>query len=124
MRALSALVVVASLLSGCAFQQDNTITKLNKFVGQPESVLIKVAGTPNRRSEQDGHRFLTYIEHPVDTFGGFDMNNGYANYGTLGFRKQGFEAYPALYEKECVTTFQVDAGLITTYTRTGSACSD
>jgi hypothetical protein len=122
MRALSALVVAASLLSGCAYLQDSTITKLNRFVGQPETLLIKVAGTPNRHSEKDGHRYLTYIEHPTDTFGGYDMNNGYANYGTLGFRKQGFEAYPALYEKECVTTFQVDAGIITTYTRTGGAC--
>jgi len=124
MRPLSALLIAALLLSGCAYRQDSTITKLNRFVGQPETLLIKVAGTPTRRSEQEGHRYLTYIEHPTDTFGGFDMNNGYANYGTLGFRKQGFEAYPALYEKECITIFQVDAGIITTYTRTGGACED
>jgi hypothetical protein len=124
MRALSALLIATSLLSGCAYLQDSTTTKLNKFVGQPETLLIKVVGTPTRHAEKEGHRYLVYVEHQTDTFGGYDMNNGYANYGTLGFRKQGFEANPALYEKECVTIFQVDAGRITNYTRTGGACED
>ena len=121
MRKLTALVATTLLLTGC-IQAPDRKAMLDQLIGQPETVVARVMGVPDRTFDAEGHRFLAYVEHRIETFPGYDMLDGYGRYGTLGYRRLGFEAAPELYARRCETTFEVADKKVLAYTLRGNAC--
>jgi hypothetical protein len=124
MRALVVLALTAMLLTGCGiFAGPDRKAQLDQLIGKPETDVIRAMGVPNRTIQAEGRQFLAYTDHQWDTFAGYDMFSGYGRYGTLGYRRQGFEADPSLYERYCETTFEIVDNKVASYTLRGTACS-
>lgn len=122
MLARAVLVVVATLVAGCVAVPDRR-AQLDQLVGQSEVVVARVMGVPDKTFEAEGHRFIAYVERaPVQSFAGYDLFDGYGRYGTLGYRRLGFEAAPEAYVRQCETTFEINDGKVSAYTLRGNAC--
>lgn len=116
-----AMFAAAAVLAGCV-QVPGRRDRLDQLVGQPETLVVRTMGVPERTIETDGHRFLAYVERQPASFAGYDMFDGFGRYGTLGYRRLGFEAAPELYERSCETTFEVVGGKVAGYTLHGDGC--
>lgn len=123
MRRIANLLILAAL-AGCAARPSDRAANLDTLVGQPEALVLKVMGAPDRRFDAAGHRFLEYVEREPASFAGYDMYDGYGRYGRLGYRRLGFEADPKLYERGCETTIQIDQGRVAAYRLWGNYCGD
>ena len=123
MKIAAPLLLGAALLcaTGCA-ARDDTRARLDHLIGQPESLVRKVMGLPTTSFRADGRTYLDYIERDPESFAGYDMLGGYGRWGTLGYRRIGFEAKPELYERGCDTRIEIESGHMAGYTLRGNAC--
>ncbi len=127
MRQLVLITLSALLLGGCGlFGQPDRRTQLDQLIGKPETAVIEALGVPNKTVEASDREFLTYSDRRADTadsFPGYDFYGGFDGYGSLGYRKQGFEANPALYERLCETAIEIIKNKVSSYTLRGNSCS-
>ncbi len=85
---------------------------LNTTIGMDEATLVRTVGVPTRVLDAGGHRFLAYSDQRVDyvpTFGGFRRFGIYDdNYVSV--------------DRNCETTYELDAGRVTSWAQRGNAC--
>jgi hypothetical protein len=97
--------------------------QLDKLVGQPESLARRVLGPPTDTTQSGDRLYLSYVDPGnIESFAGYDMFGGYGRYGTIGYRRLGFEAPITAYELRCETTLEVQQGVVVTYALKGDHC--
>ena len=113
-------LAVAMLLAGCAdYGLQQRQAYLTQFVGQDESEVIRVFGVPPRVYEADGHRFIAYIEQRTDVIPAW-YQPGW-NGGWFGPPPWG-GGPPEVIQRVCVTTFEISAGKVASFSLQGNAC--
>ena len=116
------VLIVLLVLTGCVQVPDRR-ANLDKLVGQPEELARKVMGPPTDTSTTGDRTYLSYVQQrPIEQFGGYDMFDGYGRYGTIGYRKLGFEGRYDAYRLGCETTLEVVRGVVVTYSLKGDHC--
>jgi hypothetical protein len=110
-------VLLPALLVGAAGCVDGLAARqayLNRFVGQPEAVLVQQMGVPTRTYATAGTKFLAYDERRVDVIPAFPA------YGFFNGWYGGFP--PQVVDLQCETTFEVTDGTVKSFTLRGNAC--
>ncbi len=120
------LYLAATLaIAGCAYPNPQHVQALNALVGKSETDLIRSNGVPNRTYEAGGHKFLAYSRNRIDTlpgspgFGPWGYGYGWGGYGWGGWGG-GFP--PEVVQRDCETTFELDGGVVKTWSLRGNAC--
>ena len=116
---MRAFILAATLLlAGCVtYSLEQRQAALAAFVGKDEADVVRVFGVPPRVYETDGHRFIAYIEQRTDVIPGwYGPGWGPGWYGPYGGLP------PEVIQRVCVTTFEIDAGKVTSYSLQGNAC--
>lgn len=86
-----------------------------RFIGQPESALLRELGVPARAIEADGRRFLAYVERS-QVFRASPLGGGWRPGLPPMFQQD------ELVELVCETTFEVAAGTVAEVRFRGNAC--
>ncbi len=112
---------VLTLLAGCATTEKYE-ENLQGWVGKPELELVRVWGAPNSVYETGGVKFLTYAK----TRQGY-IPGAAPSYQTQVVRNTVFSTpvggYPGRsVTRQCDTTFEVSAGVVSSYRFEGNAC--
>ena len=115
------------LLAACGDGGAARRAYLASLIGQNETDLVRQLGVPTRTYEAGGRKFLAYDQRRLDVipagpfFGGF----GYG-YGGFGHWGPGFGLYgafpPAMVERGCETTFELDGNRVAGWSLRGNAC--
>jgi hypothetical protein len=105
-------LLLGAALAGCGDPLATRMAAMNRFVGQPEQVLIQLMGVPTRRYEAAGLKYLAYDERRVEILPGV---------GGIGPWYAG-GIPPQLVERWCETTFQVSDATVRSFTLRGNAC--
>jgi hypothetical protein len=115
-------------LAGCA-TGPSLATRLQAYVGQPETVLVQGLGVPSRTITTGGITFLAYDWQSSAVIPG---DPGFVAWGWGGFGfgppglgpwGGGFYAPPAVVTTGCEATFQLSpAATVTAFTLRGNAC--
>ncbi len=116
------VLIVLLVMTGCVQVPDRR-SNLDKLVGKPEELARRVMGPPMDISLSGQRKYLSYVEQaPIEQFGGYNMFDGYGRYGTIGYRKLGFEGQYEAYQLRCQTTLEVERGVVVTYSLKGDHC--
>jgi hypothetical protein len=112
-------------LAGCA-TGPSLATRLETYVGQPETALVQGLGVPNRTITTGGVRFLAYDWQSSAVIPG---QPAFAAWGWGGFGPGfgpwggGFYAPPTVVVTGCEATFQMTpADTVAAFTLRGNAC--
>ena len=96
---------------------------LASLVGQNETELVRQFGVPTRTYEAGGRKFLAYDQRRLDIIPSGPFFGGYGGFGHFG---PGFGLYgafpPAVVERGCETTFEVDGGRVARWSLRGNTC--
>jgi len=115
--------VVLSLivaLAGCGPSLQEREAAMNRFIGQPEAVLVQQMGVPSRTYEAGGVKFLAYDERRLDYAPGF---YGGGPWGYPGWYGYGYATFPpTTVERICETTFEVVGSVVQRVSLRGNAC--
>ncbi len=128
MRKFSLLCGVLAL-AGCAYPNPAHVASLNALVGKTETDLIRAQGVPNRTYSAGGHKFLAFSRNRIETipgspgfgpgFGGWGYGYGWGGpYWGGGFGGFG----PDIVQRDCETTFELDGGVVKTWSLRGNDC--
>ena len=119
-------------LAGCAYPNPGHVKELNALVGKSEPDLLRTYGVPNRTYDTSGLRFVTYAMSRIESipgdgfgpgfgYGGFGYGGfGYGGFGYGGFGYDGFG--PEIVQRDCNTTFELQAGVVKSWSLRGNAC--
>lgn len=111
------LLLLAMLTAaGCVNRLAQRQAFLNRFVGQPETVLVQALGVPDRSYRTGGIAFLAYVDRRIETL----PSPFSAGPWWLGWYNGGFP--PQVVTLECDTTFQVQGGIVRSYVLRGNDC--
>jgi hypothetical protein len=108
-------------LAGCA-TGPSLATRLQAYVGQPETALVQGLGVPNRTITTGGIKFLAYDWQSSAVIPG---QPAFAAWGWGGFGPWGggFYAPPTVVVTGCEATFQMTpADTVAAFTLRGNAC--
>lgn len=109
------LILLVSVLAGCANQLAARQAYLNQLIGHSEADLVQQMGVPTRSIETGGVKYLAYTENRVDVMPGLPA------YG-WGWGWYGGGIPPQVVTLTCETTFAVSKGVVQSYTLRGNAC--
>ncbi len=110
---LLAVLVLAASADPAAIARHQA--RLNAFIGESETDLVRQLGVPSRSFDSDGHRFLAYSTSQVDIWPGPPLI-GFGRYGYGG----GFP--PQVVQWRCDTTFELVDGHVVTWKQRGNNC--
>ena len=109
-------------LAGCAVGP-SLATRLQAYVGQPETVLVQGLGVPNRTITSAGITFLAYDWQSSTVIPG---DPGFVGWGWGGYGPSwgiGFPTPPTVITTGCEATFQMTpADTVAAFTLRGNAC--
>jgi hypothetical protein len=113
-------------LAGCD-QGPSLATRLQSYVGQPETVLVQGLGVPNRTITTAGITFLAYDWQSSAVIPGQPAFAvwGWGGFGPPGFAPWGggFYTPPTVVTTGCEATFQMSpADTVAAFTLRGNAC--
>ena len=111
-----------SALAGCGPSLQERAAAMNRFVGQPEAVLVQQMGVPFRTYEAGGVKFLAYDERRTDYAPGYYGGGPWGGYypGWYGY---GYATFPpAAVVRVCETTFEIVGGVVQRMSLRGNAC--
>jgi hypothetical protein len=103
------------LVTGCVGHTSATDQQVRyrTLVGRSETALIQNFGRPTRRENIEGHEFLIYEQS--DVWSG-QRGGASSRSAQLGRNEPGAASFA------CRTTFVVVAGIVSTYSLSGSGC--
>lgn len=117
MRRVAILIAVLALAACGPTVQERT-EALQRYVGQPEAMVVQQFGVPDRVYEAGGIKFLAYEQRRLGFAPGI---YGAAPYGPYGGFAYGYAAFPPpQVERICDTTFEVATGIIRRVTLRGT----
>lgn len=100
----------------------------DSWIGRSEGDLVSGLGVPHRTMEQDGRRLLAYdgtgmARSAVVPSIGIGIGGGSGRYGGTGVGTGlGLSFMPGAGGNACTTTFEVQGGRVTGFTRAGPDC--
>jgi hypothetical protein len=108
-------------LAGCE-SGPSLATRLQAYIGQPETVLVQGLGVPNRTIKSGGLTFLAYDWQTSTVIPG---DPGFIGWGWGGFGPWGvgWATPPTIVTTGCEATFQMTpADTVASFTLRGDAC--
>jgi len=108
-------LLLLTLFAACTDGLAQREAAMSRFIGLPETELVRALGVPARSIEADGRRFLAYVERtqffrPAPIIGGWRP-------GLPPIYQQ-----DELVERVCETTFEVTAGIVSEVRLRGNGC--
>jgi hypothetical protein len=98
------------LLGNCSDSLAQRRAMLASHIGEREIDLIREFGVPTYTSQQNGHRYLTYVQ-------AYRVNDpGYVDFFT------GIVLPPSTSVYGCTTTFEIADGKVASFTVHGNGC--
>jgi hypothetical protein len=108
-----------ALLAGCAYPNPQHVAALNALVGKSEADVVRSYGVPVRSVETGGSKFIAYSTHRIESF----PEGPYWGYGWRGgWGWGGGFGYPDIEQFDCETTFELQGGIVKTWSLRGNAC--
>jgi hypothetical protein len=112
------------VLGGCEVGP-SLATRLQGYVGQPETALVQGLGIPNRTITSGGIKFLAYDWQSSTIIPGDPGFVGWGGFGPPGFGQWGvgWAVPPTVVVTGCEATFQLSpADTVAAFTLRGNAC--
>lgn len=113
--------VVLTLLAGCATTAKYE-ENLQGWIGKPEQDLVRAWGAPNSVYATGGIKFLTYAKTRQGYVPGMTPSYQTQVIGNTVVSTPVGGSPGHAYTRQCDTTFEVSAGVVSSYRFEGNAC--